>query len=183
MRILPALEEIRKARKRAGLSQAELSSMVGISQSHLAKIEGGKVDPSYGLVSRIFDALEHAEKDECWQYMSRDMLIARKGDKVEYIALKMKEKGYSQVPILDEGKTIGLLTENRILDLKKPYEKLLVEEAMEEVVIVPKETNYSAIILLLKQFQAVLVQEKSKLVGIITRTDLIGHKKKGKGES
>ena len=51
---------------------------------------------------------------------------------------------------------------------------------MEETATVPKETNYSAIIPLLKQFQAVLVQDRGKMVGIIMSTDLIGHKKKPK---
>jgi predicted transcriptional regulator len=49
---------------------------------------------------------------------------------------------------------------------------------MEEGATVPKETSYPTIIPLLKQFQAVLVHEKGKMVGIITNTDLIGHKKK-----
>ena len=79
---------------------------------------------------------------------------------------------------MEGGKPIGMLTERRILEMKKPYDKLLVEEAMEEVAGVPKETNYSSIIPLVKQFQAVLVQDKGKMVGIITSTDLIGHRKK-----
>ena len=174
MTIIPDLTEIKKGRNRAGLSQTRLASMVGISQSHLAKIESGKVDSSYSLVSRLFDALERMEKDECWQYMSKEIMTTRKGDKVDEIALEMKNRGYSQVPVFEEGKPIGLLTERRILDMKKPYDDLLVEEAMEEAVIVPKETNYAVIIPLLKQFQAVLVQDKGKMVGIITSTDLIG---------
>ena len=115
MRVIPELKEIRQRRKRAGLSQAELSAMVGISQPHMAKIEKSKVDPSYGLVSRIFEALDATISDECWQYMSKDMMIARKGDKVEVIAPMMKEKGFSQVPVFDGGEPIGMLTEHRII--------------------------------------------------------------------
>ena len=164
------------------MSQTQLASMVGISQSHLAKIEKMKVNPSYSLVARIFDALERTQKDECWQYMSKDILSAHKGDEVKDIELEMKKRGYSQVPVLDQGQPIGMLTERRILEMKKPYDKLLVEDAMEEVARVPKETNYSSIIPLLKQFQAVLVQDKGKMVGIITNTDLIGHRKKPRGQ-
>ena len=53
--------------------------------------------------------------------------------------------------------------------------------AMEETATVPKETNYASIIPLVEQFQAVLVQDRGKMVGIITSTDLIGHKKKPRG--
>jgi len=49
---------------------------------------------------------------------------------------------------------------------------------MEETATVPKETNYASIIPLVEQFQAVLVQDRGKMVGIITSTDLIGHTKK-----
>lgn len=71
-----------------------------------------------------------------------------------------------------------MLTERRILEMKRPYDHLLVEEAMKEIVIVPKETDYSAIIPLLKQFRAILVQDCGKMVGIITSTYLIGHRTK-----
>jgi len=178
MSIMPGLAEIRKKRKKAGLSQKELASLVGISQSHLAKIEIRKVDPSYSLVARVFDALDQMNSDECWQYMSKEILSARKGDEVKDVELQMKTRGFSQVPVFDKGMPIGMLTERRILEMKKPYEKLLVEDSMEETAIVPKETSYLAIIPLLRQFQAVLVHDCGKVVGIITNTDLIGHKKK-----
>jgi hypothetical protein len=42
--------------------------------------------------------------------------------------------------------TDGLLTERKILEMTSPYEKLFVEEAMEEPIIVPKEANYTNII-------------------------------------
>lgn len=178
MSSIPPIQEVRKNRKLAGLSQSELAGMVGISQSHLAKIEKGKVDPSYGLVTRLFDALEKAGKDECWRYMSKDVLTVSKGTEVKEIAQIMKEKGYSQVPVMDGGRSVGLVTETAILATRKPYDRLLVEDVMLEPVLVPKETSYSSIVPLLAQFQAVLVTNKGKMVGIITNTDMIGHTKK-----
>lgn len=67
--------------------------MVGISKSCLAKIEKRKMDPSHSLVTRIFDALERMERDECWQYMSEEILSARKGQKVDDVAMVMKNSG------------------------------------------------------------------------------------------
>lgn len=179
MRVIPSLEEIRKSRKKLGISQAQLASMVGISQSHMAKIELRKVDPSYSLVVKIFDALDAYDRDECWRYMTEKVMMVQKGTRVEEIVGRMKERGYSQMPVIDGDRPIGMLTERRIIEMKRPYETLLVEEAMEDIVIVPKETSYDTVTRLVNQFQAVLVQEEGKIVGIITATDLIGHKAKG----
>lgn len=51
MSVLPDILTIRKRRKEVGLSQSEFADRVHISQSHMAKIEAGKVDPGYALVS------------------------------------------------------------------------------------------------------------------------------------
>ena len=102
----------------------------------------------------------------------------RMGDRVEEVASKMAERGYSQVPVFDSDGLMGMLAERRIIELKKPYETLRVEEAMEETAIVPRRTPYSTVILLVNQFQAVLVQDGGEIVGIITATDLLGHRPK-----
>jgi predicted transcriptional regulator len=49
---------------------------------------------------------------------------------------------------------------------------------MEEIVVVLKKTSFSAVATLIKEFEAMLVQKKVKVVGIINSTDLIGHKPK-----
>jgi hypothetical protein len=72
-----------------------------ISQSHLAKIETGKVDPGYALVSKLFDALDSKKQGECWLYMTKQWMRARKGDKVEDVYEPMRNKGFSQMPVFD----------------------------------------------------------------------------------
>jgi predicted transcriptional regulator len=179
MSFIPDISTIKKMRKKAGLSQSELAKMVHVSQSHLAKIETGKVDPSYSLVSRIFDALDSKQKDECWFYMTKGPMRTRKGEKVEDVYDPMKLKGFSQMPVYDGESYIGLLTERRLLKMKKAYQTLLVEDAMEDVPLVPKMTSYDSVVLLIQQFPAVLVEDgPGKIVGIITSTDLVGHERK-----
>ena len=46
-----------KARKKAGLTQAELSERSGISQADISRIENGSWNPSIALLQRIADAL------------------------------------------------------------------------------------------------------------------------------
>ena len=45
------------ARKRAGLTQAELSEKTGISQSDISRLENGSRNPTIALLNRIANAL------------------------------------------------------------------------------------------------------------------------------
>lgn len=48
---------IRELRKEQGLTQAQLARRAGLPQSHLAKIEAGKVDMQLSTLRRLFRAL------------------------------------------------------------------------------------------------------------------------------
>lgn len=54
---------LRHSRKRAGLTQRELSAKVGIPQETIARIESGRVDPRVGTLDRLLEGcgfgLEH----------------------------------------------------------------------------------------------------------------------------
>lgn len=50
---VPTPNELRKARKDANLSQAELADRVGISQPGLSQIESGNNDPRLSTVRMI----------------------------------------------------------------------------------------------------------------------------------
>jgi predicted transcriptional regulator len=70
------------------------------------------------------------------------------------------------------------MTERRLLELRKSYQTLFVEDALEDVPLVPKTTAYDGLVMLIRQFPAVLVEDGGKIIGIITGTDLVGQKKK-----
>ena len=48
---------LRKMRLEAGLTQSQLAKLVGVSQAHIAKIEGEKVDPRLSTVNKILEVL------------------------------------------------------------------------------------------------------------------------------
>lgn len=52
-----ALEEIKQIRKKYNLTQSDLAKRSGVSQSLIAKIEAGRIDPTYSNAQKIFNAL------------------------------------------------------------------------------------------------------------------------------
>ena len=55
--MLPSIEELRKMRKNLGISQKELARISGVSQSYIARLEKGSINPTYDKVRKIFDYL------------------------------------------------------------------------------------------------------------------------------
>jgi transcriptional regulator with XRE-family HTH domain len=73
-------ELVREARKRAGLTQAELARRVGTSQPAIARIEAGRSQPSFDRVVELlracgFDLLVHLEPAEASDWaQARELL-------------------------------------------------------------------------------------------------------------
>ena len=53
------IEKIQEIRKKLNLTQTELSKLAGVSQSLIAKLESGHIDPAYSKVKAIFEALDN----------------------------------------------------------------------------------------------------------------------------
>ena len=51
------IAQIKKERKRQGITQAELAAMLGLPQPSIARIETGVISPTLGMLERICDAL------------------------------------------------------------------------------------------------------------------------------
>ena len=62
--MLPQIEEIKRKRKVLNITQFKLAKLVGVSQSLIAKLESGKLDPSYSNAKKIFLALEKMETSD-----------------------------------------------------------------------------------------------------------------------
>jgi len=55
--LAPHANSFRALRLAAGLSQANLAERAGATQSYVARIEAGKLDPGTDMLSRMADAL------------------------------------------------------------------------------------------------------------------------------
>ncbi|MBI2647565.1 helix-turn-helix domain-containing protein, partial [Candidatus Woesearchaeota archaeon] len=58
------LVEVKKIRKKLELTQTQLANRAGVSQSLIAKVESGRIDPTYSKTKKIFSALSELEKKE-----------------------------------------------------------------------------------------------------------------------
>ncbi|MBU0761951.1 MAG: CBS domain-containing protein [Candidatus Altiarchaeota archaeon] len=180
--LLPPLGEVEKLRKKLGLTQTELAKKSGVSQSLIARVEAGTVDPRYSKVTEVFRALESlGEKEvEASQIYTKDVVGIQKTASIEYAASKMKEYEVSQMPVFDEDKIVGSFSERVILDLlsrgfdAKKFSKEDVASHMEETFpIIKPETPLNLVSNLLEHNSAVLVQKQGKTLGIITKADLL----------
>jgi cystathionine beta-synthase len=107
-----------------------------------------------------------------------DALVAAKPDeRVSDVLAKMNELGITQMPVLEDGRSIGALRESRVLARVVAKRELLespVSEVMEaSFPVLDVDASSGEVTRQLQTSQAVLVEEYGRIVGIITRHDVL----------
>ncbi|HLC10730.1 MAG TPA: CBS domain-containing protein [Candidatus Bathyarchaeia archaeon] len=187
--MLPLLDEISRRRKEAGLTQSKLAGIAGVSQSIIAKIESGSVDPSYSIVRKLFSALDSLKTGSAsgedrvrraGELMSRGVVWVGKNQLVRDAVTVMRRRGYSQLPVLEAGRSIGSVGEKTVLDKASEGENLQelfrrkVGDVMEPPLpVVNEDTSVDALYGLLQENYAVLVSRGDEIVGILAKSDLL----------
>jgi len=177
-------ERIKELRKKAGLTQEELAKRAGVSQPLIAKIEGGKVDPRVSTIKKILAVLTSEEKDviRVSDIMTKDVITVEYHDKIHIAVDKMKKSGVSQLPVLANGRPVGAIEEADITRLlwknlenpKKIYSMEIGEVLGTMYPMVPPDTSIDvAVDLLAKGHNAILVVSEGKLIGIVTKIDVL----------
>jgi len=176
------LEEIPRRRRSLNLAQKDLALLAGVSQSMIAKIEGLKISPSYGRTKKIFDALEELERKaetKAKEIASRRVVCVRRQDLVAKATMVMRQTGFSQLPVLDNGFVVGSVSEKSILTQVVKGKSLseLSHERVESIMDEPfpqldEDSPLSTILMLLQQGPAVVLTKKGRPSGIVTRADL-----------
>jgi predicted transcriptional regulator len=148
----------------------------------IARLESEKsrLDPTLSTFLRIKRALDDVERRKITAkgiYHS-PVLSVSQSDTLEKAVKIMEKHGISQLPVIDDGFQIGSVSEGAIVraistrDIKKD---VMVKEIMEEPFpMIPPTTDIGILSHLLESHAAVIVQEKGKLVGIITKHDVMG---------
>ena len=185
--MLPSIEELRKMRKSLGISQKELARISGVSQSYIARLEKGEINPAYDKVRKIFEYLNtsgNRAKDidiKAEFIMTKDVDTCEMNDSIISALNKMREKGYSQLPVVTSDKRIiGTITESDINDMLikgtsiESLKLLTVKKVMGKVLPqLDKNSPISMIYPLLKYSNAVLIVDGADLRGIITKADVL----------
>lgn len=175
-------EDIRRLRKMAGLTQKNLSEKAGVSQSLIARIENNTVDPRLSTVKRIVETIvisqgERTAKD----VMNGPVITINASDTVRRAIELMKKHDISQIPVLKENKVVGSIQESSLVDRivksgnpDRFFSSLVSDVMGEKFEVVDSTAKIVDILNLLSHGEpAILVVEQEKIVGIITKIDVL----------
>jgi len=171
------LSEIKEIRKKFGLTQSELAKISGVSQSLIAKIEAGRIDPTYSKIRKIFETIESIGKKhelKAEEIMTKKIIHVRPQDDIKEAIKKMKRSNISQMPVIEDNKSLGTVSESTILEAILNKKSNKIKDIMDDSApIVSKNTTITLVSNLLKFYPMVLVSENGELKGIITKSDLL----------
>ncbi|MCL5804378.1 MAG: CBS domain-containing protein [Candidatus Thermoplasmatota archaeon] len=184
--MLPSIPEIRKMRKNLGISQKELAGLTGVSQSYIARLEKGEINPTYEKIRKIYEILNQNGSRAnnldltVSKIMSPMVITAISSDTVVHALTIMREKGYSQLPVLEQRRVVGTITEADINDLLvkgksiESLKNMIVKDIMGPALPqVDKSSPVSMIYPILKFSNAVLIFSAGELKGIVTKADVL----------
>jgi predicted transcriptional regulator len=182
---LPRPEDIRKLRKEASLTQVELAKRARVSQSLIARIESGTVDPRVSTLRRILEVINESStgkspKVTVSQVMCSPVISVEATDSVRTAIDLMEKDGVSQLPVLKGDSIVGTISETAVVRRISSGEDVFVSKVNdimdESLAVVPPSTGVDeAYELMSRGYPAVLVVDRGKIVGIVTKIDLITH--------
>jgi predicted transcriptional regulator len=175
------IEEIKRKRKKLGITQKKLAELVGVSQPLIARIESGDIDPKLSLVKKIFEVLESLEgkKVNAKSVMNPDVMYAKPEQSLREVIEVMLKYGISQMPVVELGRVLGTITESSIVNIIlsrgiESTEKMRVKECMDAPLpTVSADESMEYICKMLINNPAVVVVEDGELRGIITKHDIM----------
>ena len=172
------MADVRRIRRQLGLTQQALAGRAGLSQSMIAKIEAGLLDPSYSNAKKIFkaiDALKAGTEKKAKDIMQKKIITITSSTTIRQAIERMRKYSISQIPVMDNSHLLGMVTESDMLNILitgKNAEK--VGDVMEDLPpSVAMDASITVILNLLRFYSSVLVLDKGRLRGIITKFDVL----------
>lgn len=170
-------------RLKLGLTQSEVAKSAGVSQPLIARIENETVDARLSTLRSVVDALNRAERTVVTlaDVMHAPVEAVKATDTMAEAIRLMREKNYSQLPVLAKGLPVGSLSEKAVVHAlagARDAEALArspVREAMgPPFPTAAPDTTVDAAARLLEEQPALLVMERGRLLGIVSKADLMG---------
>ncbi|MBI2575161.1 CBS domain-containing protein [Candidatus Woesearchaeota archaeon] len=182
----PELSEIKRLRKLHGLTQSGLAKLANVSQSLIAKIESGRIDPAYTNVKRIFEVLgsiSEQKEHRAEEIMVRKIISCSSSDSAATAIKKMKLHEVSQLPVIDRSIAVGLVTESNLLDLfadGKGVSGVKVAEVMQDAPpVISRKTPLRIVIDLLRYSPLVTIADNGRFEGVVTKSDVLRFRASG----
>jgi len=129
-------------------------------------------------VNKILLILSKREKIvRCSEVMSR-LISVRPETPVKKIIAIMKSSGFSQLPVLESGRQLGVISEATLLhNMDKNLGLLEAKDILDSPFpVIDSSETIEILPPLFDIHPAVMVSEKGKIRGIITKSDLLGMK-------
>jgi len=176
-------QQLKRIRIQLGITQSELAKSSDVSQSLIAKVESGRVDPSFRTMKAITEALRSHIKSEgkkVSEVMSSPVLSIQASAPLSECVSLMKTRNLSQLPVYSGSKLVGSISDKQIVSvLSDPKEsKVALEKPVHRFMdasfpMVDAETPLDALYSLFNFVPAVLVMSGDRVEGIVTKIDLI----------
>lgn len=176
-------KQLKRIRLQLGYTQASLAEAAGVSQSIVAKVEAGAVDPTFKTLRAISVALNSriiTTGKKAADVMSSPVIGVDSDARLSECVAIMKKNAFSQMPVFSGGRMVGTMTEGRILSIlataTDPAEVLnqRVRDHVQPVfAVVGRDTPVEALFSLFGYLPAVLVVSGEKVLGIITKIDML----------
>ncbi len=178
--MLEKIDDVRRIREIVGLTQIELAEKAGISQSTIAKIEAGSYMPSFHIGKEILKILEIELTKKTLDKTAGNihnisLFYLEPDDTVEDAIDMMKSEAVSQLPVIKDDKAVGAVTERGLLN---KYDNLDKKRKIESVMdppfpIVDESVPSDMLHCMLKYSPCVLTSNNGKIVGIVTKADIL----------
>jgi predicted transcriptional regulator len=176
---LPTPADLKDRRTDLDLTQSELADRADVSQPLIARIEGGDVDPRLSTLRRIVTALDEAESAvmHAGDIMHEGVVDVAPDDSVREAIDVMVKEGYSQLPVVRDGRPQGIISNSDIrrLDPDNAGELPVAEAMQESITAVEPDATLDEVNGYLNHQDAVMVVEDGQLRGIITEADVAAH--------
>ncbi len=202
--VLPEIKEIKQRRVKMGLSIRVFVNTINhlggkkakdqLGAPWLHQVEEGKIpNPSYFKIKQIFDFLECEEQVK--QITAEELCVPHKkfkkttkskstatmefceiGTPILKVHNKMMEHKISQMPVLENGYCLGMITSMTVMDLtlEGKLAKIYVDKKILDYNYntVNVQTPLNSIRRILKHFDYVLVEKEGIIHGILVKDDI-----------
>ncbi|RPJ52838.1 MAG: CBS domain-containing protein [Methanobacteriota archaeon] len=178
---IPTPSELKAKRVALGLKQADVASRAGISQSMVARIEAGTVDPRISTLAKIVQVLNVAERPAMTaaDVMHAPVLSVTPNDTIAKAVEILEENDISQLPVIENDVPVGCISENSIVEaigqdgMQKKNLRTVRDYMETSFPTLSLDTDIETVVHILHQHHAVLVVDEGKVRGVITKHDLI----------